>query len=152
MPLYTGNVFSGEKQKKKGLVRYLTISRLSDNYGKNPEERLWKADKYDLFDFWLPNIAPIGKNVNDFYQGKIDWNEFSKRYQSHLTSEQIFPFLLKLTREAIEYDLNDSYKGIVLQCVCPSHEHCHRKLLAERISDIARDRFNNDDLRIIHLK
>jgi len=77
-------------------------------------------------------------------------HEFSHRYKNYLNSEDVFPFLLKLSRESVEYDLNEDYKGIVLQCVCQHSGRCHRSLLADKIREIVKDRYNRK-LRIYDL-
>ena len=138
MTIYTGCVYYGLKHKDLG-IRYLTISRLSDNTGLLPKEDLWKNDEYDLFDIWHTRVAPIGKNVNDFYKENISWEEFSEMYVNHIYSKENFPFLRELTSKALE-------GNIVLQCVCRNYEKCHRSLLANAVKSISKR-----NLKIIHL-
>tara|TARA_Y100000310_G_C20015595_1_gene504980 strand:- start:80 stop:496 length:417 start_codon:yes stop_codon:yes gene_type:complete len=138
MTIYTGCVDNGLKQKDLG-IRYLTISRLSDNTGLNPREDLWKNDKYDLFDMWVPRLAPLGENVRDWYNDDISWKDFSEKYLDHISSDRNIGFLRDLTSKALE-------ENIVLQCVCPTYENCHRSLLANAVKSVAQK-----DVEIIHL-
>ena len=153
MPLYTGYAEDGKMHKEKGLARYLTISRLSDNSGLNPREYLWKADKNDLFDYWWPAIAPDGEDVNNLYNKRsLNFNDFTNRYLYKLRDEEHLPFLLKLAKEAYEAELRKTgkWRGIVLQCVYPKHDSCHRKILANEIQKIIKDIYQYD-IQIVHL-
>ncbi len=164
MPLYTGRVYDGLMHKEKGLIRYLTISRLTDNSGKKLDERLCKVDEYDLFDVWYPHVAPSGEDVNKLYKGLLNWKDFSNRYVSKINNAEDLPFLRELTnivvktdlapdiREALETNLApDNKKGIIIQCVCQDFRHCHRRLLAEEIAKLVKDR-HRYDIKIIHLQ
>ena len=141
MSLYTGVVWDGQKHKARGLIRYLTLSRLSDNTGTQPDKRLWMPQKDDLYDVSYLPLAPYENNVRDWYQGHLDWQNFSERYFKRITEdERRFRFLLDLTRKAVEEDQHPDNKGIVLQCVCLDVKFCHRRLLAEQIRTLAKDR------------
>jgi len=150
MPLYTGKVDDGLEHKSIGLTRYLTVSRLSDNSGRVPEERLWKHDKHDLFDIWSPKVAPRGSDVNELYKEIITWETFSKRYSSKLQEPKNAYFLNDIVRAAFEHDHDPDRNGIVLQCVCYDYRTCHRSLLAEEIKKRVDDTYHHS-LDIIHL-
>ena len=150
MTLYTGCVDDGLKHKKRGLVRYLTISKLSDNTGLKPREDLWNPDKFNLYDIYFPIIAPDGKDVYDWYQGSLTWEDFSKKYIQRLRSNENEGFLLRLVHDVVELDLHDEEKGVVLQCVCEKPYFCHRSILAEEIKKIVKNK-HKYDLRVKHL-
>ena len=150
MPLYTGVVWDGEKHKARGLIRYLTLSRLSDNTGTKPDKRLWMPQKNDLYDIYYLVLAPNEKDVRDWYQGNLSWEDFSRKYLKKIKSDTKFDFLLELSRKAVEEDQHPDKEGIILQCVCLEVEFCHRKILAEEIKLLARDRWGHD-LRIRYI-
>lgn len=150
MPIYTGVVWDGQKHKARGLTRYLTLSRLSDNTGTQPDKRLWMPQKDDLYDISYLPLAPDENDVRDWYQGHLDWQNFSERYFKRITSDERIDFLLDLTRRAVEEDQHPDKEGIILQCVCPDVKFCHRRLLAEEIKILAQDRWGHD-LNIKHI-
>ncbi len=153
MALYTGRVDDGIIHRNRGLIRYLTISRLSesDKFGNKPREDLWKHDKFDLFDVWYPKVAPDGKDVYAWYNGQLGWEGFSIRYLKKITSDENFPFLLDLSKRIVEADLeSEGKKGVVLQCVCTDVEHCHRKLLADYIKGLIKNR-HGYGIRLKHI-
>ncbi|MBX4212231.1 DUF488 domain-containing protein [Candidatus Pacearchaeota archaeon] len=163
MRLYTGCVDDGLMHRDQGLARYLTVSRLSDNSGRKPREDLWKGVKTPqgythLFDEWLPNIAPDGRHVNEWYHKLISWDEFSQKYMEKLDTEASKVKILEITRKVYEYE-RYKHPGIILQCVCniknygdinPSRIPCHRIILAEKIRQMA-SILHNSDIQIIHL-
>ncbi len=158
MPLYTGCVDQGFTYKKSGRIRVLTVSRLSDELGKNPRDDLWKgvsrAGKSEFsFDLWNPQVAPLGRDVASWYQSKIDWDEFSRRYHANLYESETYPFLYKLVEDAMSQDQKCPESGLVIQCVCnlpPGRKTCHRFLLAEEVQKLAFQEFTYH-LEIVHL-
>ncbi len=151
MALYTGVVWDGQKHKTRGLTRYLTLSRLSDNTGTQPDKRLWMPQNDDLYDVSYLPLAPFEKDVYSWYQGSLSWDNFAEKYLKRITEdERRFGFLLDLTRKAVEEDQHPDNKGIVLQCVCPDVKFCHRRLLADEIKILALDRWGHN-LKIKHI-
>ena len=144
MPIYTGNVFDGKKHKNKGLIRVLTLSRLSDNTGKKPDPKLWMPQQSDLYDVYIPVLAPNEKDVREWYQNSLPWEEFSNRYFKKIHDDYSLPFLIDLTRKAVEEDQHPDRKGVILQCVCKESHFCHRSLLASEIERRAKDIYNHD--------
>mgnify|MGYP001562690041 CR=1 FL=1 len=144
MPLYTGVVWDGQKHKARGLIRYLTLSRLSDNAGIRPDKRLWMPQKDDLYDIYYPVLAPDEKDVRDWYFHGLSWENFSEKYLKKIKNGLGFNFLLDLSRKAVEEDLHPDKEGIILQCVCSEVRFCHRRILAEEIKLLVEDRWGHD--------
>ncbi|MBX4196249.1 DUF488 domain-containing protein [Candidatus Pacearchaeota archaeon] len=161
MKLYTGCVDDGLEHKEKRLIRYLTVSRLSDRFGLHAREDLWKGvhtpqGYVHLFDEWLPNIGPDGKDVNAWYRNDISWNEFVVKYNKKLATGPVQRKLVEIVKNLREYDFYN-HPGIVLQCVCkaegnepPEEIHCHRIMLANTIRGLMKT-FHGADLKIEHL-
>ena len=81
--------------------------------------------------------APTKKILDDYKKEKITWDNYEVQYN----------FLMD-ERKAVE-DFETSYNGIYdavcLLCAEPTPEHCHRRLLAEKIAE------ELDGAEIIHL-
>lgn len=81
--------------------------------------------------------APTKKILDDYKKDKITWAEYEVKYN----------FLMD-EREAVKDFVtcyNGVYDAVCLLCAEPTPEHCHRRLLAEKIAE------KLGDAEIIHL-
>lgn len=71
-------------------------------------------------------FAPTENILNAYKKKEIKWDSYTKEYASLITSRNVVP----------EFDeLFNQYKSICLLCSEPTHEHCHRGVLASLIID-----------------
>lgn len=116
--LYTKSILKS-KSSRDGL-RVSVMSRHTLNDGKTQDTRI----TIDSYDKWLKELAPPNELVRDYYKGKLDWNEYSKKYLSFLRQEDVSSKVKELAKEALE-------KDITLLCIEEIPNFCHRRILAE---------------------
>jgi uncharacterized protein YeaO (DUF488 family) len=85
--------------------------------------RLWpRGIRKDRVDVWLKELGPIVPLLRDFRAGKVDWNEYRRRYLQGLGRAE--------AREAVEQVLGVARRQpVTLLCGCPDESRCHRSLL-----------------------
>lgn len=92
----------------------------------------------DHYDVWMPNLAPSHELLDDYWEKRITWSVFRRRYRAELfeggTIDARNPtnknrgqkFTLRLLQKLAERG------NVTLMCHCKKNEkHCHRHLLAE---------------------
>jgi uncharacterized protein YeaO (DUF488 family) len=95
-----------------------------------------RACRGTRFNVWMPNLGPSERLLKGYQAGRIDWDEFSRRYEDELFQEAPMDrynpriknygqkFTLRLLRELARR------QPITLMCNCAEDEHhCHRHLL-----------------------
>ena len=78
---------------------------------------------------WAPQFAPTAELLNGYKAGNIDWNEYERIYRQSLD-----------TRGGLDFFDEFDGKRVYLLCAEDKPQRCHRRLLAERVSD-----------RVVHL-
>lgn len=109
-------------------MRISVMSRhtLSDGITPDPEITIFH------FDIWWKDLAPPVKLVGAYYKGNITWDEFAVSYRIYLNNEQRHQSLRKLIDLAKKCN-------ITLLCVEDDPEKCHRRLIAEKCSELDPD-------------
>ena len=84
-----------------------------------------------------PDFAPTKELLKDWRDKKISWEEYEEQY-----------FLLQERRGTYKNFLTDfvDYQNICILCSEATPEHCHRRLLAEKLES----EFPND-IKVIHI-
>ena len=84
-----------------------------------------------------PDFAPTKELLKDWRDKKISWEEYEEQY-----------FLLQERRGTYKNFLTDfaNYENICILCSEATPEHCHRRLLAEKLEN----EFPND-IKVIHI-
>lgn len=106
-------------------MRISVMSRhtLSDGVTPDPEITI------SHFDIWWKDLAPPDTLVGAYYKGRITWEEFAQSYRAYLDDEQRRGSLEQLINTAKHYNMT-------LLCVEDNPEKCHRKLIAEKCSEL----------------
>lgn len=86
---------------------------------------------------YMPDFAPTKDLLKDWRDKKISWEEYEERYLS-----------LQEQRGTYKHFLTDfaNYENICILCSEATPEHCHRRLLAEKLES----EFPND-IKVIHI-
>jgi len=92
------------------------------------------------YDVWMANLGPSEKLLRGFLDGKVEWPEYTKRYQAELFQASPLDeanatiknhgqkFTLRLIKELARR------QPVTLLCHCDEQElHCHRHLLKRLI-------------------
>lgn len=88
------------------------------------------------YDVWMANLGPGEQLRDEFLAGKINWNEYSRRYVRELReggsfdsrNKNIKNHGQKFTLRLLQYLA--SRQTVTLLCHCAEDEpHCHRHLL-----------------------
>lgn len=82
----------------------------------------------------LKELAPNPSLFENYKNGKTSWSEYEKIYNKFLD-----------TRANLDFFYAFKNKRICILCAESTPEHCHRRLLAEKIAKI------HDDVKITHL-
>lgn len=100
-------------------TRISVMSRHTLNDGVMPDIRITS----DLYDEYMPELAPPAKLMGDFYKRGLSWERFAEEYESYIRT--IGGIVLQLANRSLESD-------ITILCIETYPEFCHRRLLAER--------------------
>ncbi len=84
---------------------------------------------------YLPELAPTKELLGDYRKG-MDWSRYAARFQ-RLMEERRVP-------ETLDRAAFEQFSSCLL-CSEPTPEHCHRRLVAERIASAW------TDVQVIHL-
>src|SRR5262245_13924304 len=82
--------------------------------------------KRDLFDVWLPLVAPSRELLKSYNSGKKSAAQFFRAYKSEMkgpTARHTIELLATIARRT----------PIAIGCYCEDESHCHRKVLIELI-------------------
>ena len=82
------------------------------------------------------NFAPSENILNRYKKKIIDWADYETEFAELMNSRNIDEYIKK------NYSDSDN---ICLLCSEPTHENCHRKLVAEKFAEVF------GDIKIIHL-
>ncbi len=82
----------------------------------------------------LKQLAPNPSLFENYKNGKTSWNEYEKIYNKFLDTQANLDFFYAFKN-----------KRICILCAESTPEHCHRRLIAEKISK------TYDDVKITHL-
>lgn len=84
-----------------------------------------RPDKDADFDIWMPHLSPSNKLLDDYQQGKIDWDGYVVRFNREVIKKETkyFKILAELANK----------KKITILCWEKTPEKCHRRLVAEEI-------------------
>ena len=105
-------------EKDDGL-RVSIMSRHTLNDGITPDRRITRHSYENHYQMFAPPLTTVGA----WYKEKIDWEEFTRQYTTHLEEKYVREHLAVLAREAL-------HKNITLLCVEPTEDQCHRGILA----------------------
>lgn len=92
--------------------------------------RFWpRGVKKEKADAWEPELGTSPALIKDWKGGKIDWEEFEKRYKAEMKGQ----------RELVEKWAKEAKgKTITLLCSCEEAERCHRTVLKRILEEAAR--------------
>jgi len=82
--------------------------------------------KRDLFDVWLPLVAPSRELLKSYNAGKKTATQFFRAYKSEMkqpTARHTIELLAAIARQT----------PIAIGCYCEDESRCHRKALIELI-------------------
>lgn len=82
----------------------------------------------------LKQLAPNSSLFENYKNGKTSWNEYEKIYNKFLDTQANLDFFCVFKN-----------KRICILCAESTPEHCHRRLIAEKVSKIC------DNVKITHL-
>ena len=89
-----------------------------------------KYRERDLFDVWLPILAPSRELLKAFRDGKLSPAKFFQRYRSEMTQtdpRQVIELLAALAHQT----------PLSVACYCDDETRCHRSVLGSLIRDAA---------------
>jgi len=120
MPLQLSTVRIGSpRQRGEGLrlgtVRYLPRGVKKSDYSRR-----------DLFDVWLPNLAPSRELLRSFKDDDLSVKAFFTRYRAEMNETEAKQLIELLARLA-------QHTPISIACYCEDETRCHRSVLAELI-------------------
>ena len=72
-------------------------------------------------------FAPTDAILNAYKRKEIDWETYSKEYTSVINSRYVLSNFAELFRQ---------YKSICLLCSEPTHDRCHRGILASMVNEM----------------
>jgi uncharacterized protein YeaO (DUF488 family) len=102
-----------------GTVRYLPRGVRKADYSQR-----------DLFDVWLPNLAPSRELLRSFKDDDLSVKAFFTRYRAEMHEtepRQLIELLAHLAQ----------HTSISIACYCEDETRCHRSVLAELIRTAA---------------
>lgn len=79
----------------------------------------------------IPEFAPSVALFDNYKKGYIDWNEYERVYNNLIQTRNLDIFMAFRNKQ------------ICLLCAEDTPEHCHRRLLAEKVADT----FKNVEIR-----
>ena len=83
-----------------------------------------------------PEFAPGKELLSNYQKGIVSWEQY----------EEEFDMLMNLRGDYEKFvDRFQAYERVCLLCSEPTAEHCHRRLVAEKIQS------ENDDVDIVHI-
>lgn len=97
------------------------MSRHTLNDGTTPDPTITT----NMFDEWLPILAPPAGLIGDYYKRGIAWEEFAQRYTEHIGEGEAYDTLARIARQAVR-------ANVTVLCTETSSQYCHRRLLAEQ--------------------
>lgn len=103
-------------------LRISTMSRHTLDDGRTLDKRI--VLKFGLYHMHWPILGPSPKLTGAWYRREIIWKDFEKKYLEEIRSPGKKSFVRLLAALAMEMN-------VTLLCVEDTHEHCHRRLLAE---------------------
>lgn len=91
--------------------------------------RLWpRGIRRSRVDVWLKELGPILPLLRAFRGGRVDWDEYRRRYRAGLRRPE--------AREALTEVRRRLRRGrVTLLCGCPDEARCHRRLLKTHLLD-----------------
>ena len=102
-----------------GTVRYLPRGVKKADYSKR-----------DLFDVWLPNLAPSRELLRAFRDDDLTVRTFFAKYRSEMQATEPRQLIALLSRIA-------EHTPLSIACYCEDESRCHRSVLAELIRTAA---------------
>jgi uncharacterized protein YeaO (DUF488 family) len=91
--------------------------------------RLWpRGIRRSRVEVWLKELGPILPLLRAFRGGRVDWDEYRRRYRAGLRRPE--------AREALTEVRRRLRRGrVTLLCGCPDEARCHRGLLKTHLLD-----------------
>ena len=122
MPLHLSTVQIGSpRQPREGLrigtVRFLPRGVRKSEYGER-----------NLFDVWLPILAPSRELLRAYRDGKVSPARFFQSYRHEMTEpdpRQVIQLLAALARQT----------PLSVACYCEDESRCHRSVLGKLIRE-----------------
>lgn len=104
-----------------GTVRYLPRGVKKTDYAR-----------HNLFDVWLPNLAPSRKLLQSFKDEGLTVGTFFSRYRHEMRATEPRQLIALLARVAQQTPLS-------IGCYCEDETRCHRSVLIELIRAAANE-------------
>lgn len=93
--------------------------------------RYWpRGVRKEAKDYWIKELAPSRGLIKEWKSGKISWGEFRRRYQQEYKAEGKAEHLERVKGILRE----EGRKNVTLLCTCREDEHCHRRILKEKLT------------------
>jgi uncharacterized protein YeaO (DUF488 family) len=90
--------------------------------------RLWpRGVRKDAVDGWEKELAPSLDLLRAFQSGRVDWDEFARRYRAEVAEKRAL--LEDLSRRGKE-------GAVTLLCGCGDESRCHRTVLRELVESV----------------
>lgn len=86
-------------------------------------------------DEWFRDLAPSIDLLNNYKNGKINWNEYTKRYNEYITEGYFTNPIINKMICTIENTL-DNGRDITIYCYEKPTDNCHRHLLGNVFRDM----------------
>jgi uncharacterized protein (DUF488 family) len=105
-------------------IRLYNSSQLA-GFSKSRDLKYFLRQICDCDYIWASIFAPTSSLLDSCKSGHIDWSEYEKGYNE----------LIKV-RDGLDFFEDFRDKRVCLLCAEATPEHCHRRLLAERVADV----------------
>jgi uncharacterized protein YeaO (DUF488 family) len=103
-----------------GTVRFLPRGVKKSDYQKR-----------DLFDVWLPNLAPSRELLHAFKEDELPVKTFFTRYRAEMKETEARQLIELLAQVA-------QHTPLSIACYCEDESRCHRSVLAKLIREAGR--------------
>jgi uncharacterized protein (DUF488 family) len=116
------------KLRRPGLVRLIdvrlnNVSQLA-GFSKRDDLAFFSESILSIPYVHLPELAPTQEMLDQYKKVRGDWAEYERRFLSLMAERKV--------EETVAREVVD---GGCLLCSEPTPEHCHRRLVAEYLSD-----------------
>ena len=117
-------------------TRINNVSQLA-GFTKSDDLKYFLKEIGDIDYIYRPDFAPTKELLKDWRDKKISWEEYEDRYLAVQESRGTYKKFL---------DDFSKYKSVCILCSEATPEHCHRRLLAERL-----EKEFPDDIKVVHI-
>lgn len=117
--LRAGCIKSYKREDGETLISVMSRHTLSDGHTLDPDITEGSFDEH-----W-PELAPFPTDVGSYYRQEIGFEELARRYRERLENDP------RADRKAFDLAIMASTGNVVVMCVEPDGENCHRGVLLD---------------------